>query len=174
MYPIPRRAHRIAELLSPASPIERFTMAPATRLCLLPLRQGAAVARGTRVSRVIAAARSIHSNPAQPAKVAPVYGTGPPPEPPLPSAEFANEIRDERLARRRRQAEMLKQAGDIKAMRDEQREDQRQENKTTKPTMVKRRFWKNVDVKEVNGMSPSPASTIPPSPHPPSPPKLIH
>jgi ATP synthase F1 complex assembly factor 2 len=145
-------------------------MAPATRLCLLPLRQGAAVSRGTRVTRVtaaVAAARAIHTNPAQPAKVAPVYGTGPPPEPPLPSAEFANEIRDERLARRKRQAEMLKHAGDIKAMREEQRAEQGQENKTTKPTSMKRRFWKNVDVKEVNGMLSSPAFT-------PSPPKLIH
>ena len=168
MYPIPRRAHRITDFLLPASPTERFKMAPATRLCLLPLRQGAAVSRGTRVTRVTAAAaaaRAIHTNPAQPAKVAPVYGTGPPPEPPLPSAEFANEIREERLARRRRQAEMLKQAGDIKAMREEQREDQRQEDKTAKPTMVKRRFWKNVDVKEVNGMSHTPHS-IPANAHP--------
>jgi hypothetical protein len=62
---------------------------------------------------------------------------------------------------------MLKHAGDIKAMREEQRAEQGQENKTTKPTSMKRRFWKNVDVKEVNGMLSSPAFT-------PSPPKLIH
>lgn len=156
MYPIPRRAHRITELFTPASPIEHLKMAPATRLCLLPLRPGAAVSRGTRVAAsASAAARAIHSNPAQPAKVVPVYGTGPPPEPPQPSAEFASEIRDERLARRKRQAEMLKRAGDIKAMRQEN-----QENKgLSKPTTMKRRFWKSVDVKEVDGM-PSPVLPI--------------
>ncbi|EAQ89766.1 hypothetical protein CHGG_06385 [Chaetomium globosum CBS 148.51] len=69
-------------------------MAPATRLCLLPLRPITSAARGT--ARVAAttnvATRSIHTIPAQSAKVVPVYGTGPPPEPPQPSAEFAAEI----------------------------------------------------------------------------------
>ena len=103
-------------------------MTPATRLCLLPLRPIASAARGT--TRVVAATtttRSIHANPAQSAKVVPVYGTGPPPEPPQPSEEFAAEVRNERLARRKRQAEMLRQAGDIKAMRREQQAQQQQQ-----------------------------------------------
>ncbi|KAK4042125.1 protein atp12, mitochondrial [Parachaetomium inaequale] len=129
-------------------------MAPATRLCLLlplrPVASAAASRGGARVAAAAAAAaRAIHSNPAQPAKVVPVYGTGPPPEPPQPSAEFAAEERDERLARRKRQAEMLRQAGDIKALRQQQK--QEQESGTTKPVGLKRRFWKDVDVKEVNG-----------------------
>lgn len=130
-------------------------MAPATRLCLVfPLRPVAsrgAVSRGTRA----AAARTIHNHPAQPAKVVPVYGTGPPPEPPQPSPEFAAEVRDERLARRKRQAEMLRQAGDLKALR------QQQESGTTKPGGLKRRFWKDVHVKEVNGMPPPTQPTTP-------------
>jgi ATP synthase F1 complex assembly factor 2 len=86
--------------------------------------------------------------------VVPVYGTGPPPEPPQPSAEFAAEERDERLARRKRQAEMLRQAGDIKALREQQRKEQQDSTGTTRPAVLKRRFWKDVDVKEVNGTTP--------------------
>ena len=140
-------------------------MAPATRLCLLPLRPIASVARGTtRVATTTATARSIHTNPAQAAKVVPVYGTGPPPEPPQPSEEFAADVRNERLARRKRQAEMLRQAGDIKAMRKEhQAQQQQQQQHGVRPTgVLKRRFWKDVNVKEVDGMPPL---SIPPS-HP--------
>ncbi|KAK4151453.1 protein atp12, mitochondrial [Chaetomidium leptoderma] len=127
-------------------------MAPATRLCLLlPLRPIASAGRRGAVSRstrgaAASAARAIHSNPAQPAKVAPVYGTGPPPEPPQPSLDFAAEVRDERLGRRKRQAEMLKQAGDIRAMLKQQRESGNNETDG-----IKRRFWKDVNVREVNG-----------------------
>lgn len=69
----------------------------------------------------------------------PVYGTGPPPEPPQPSAEYAA---DERIARRKRQAEMLRLAGDIR----------KQGAGSGKSTGLKKRFWKDVTVREVDGM----------------------
>ncbi|KAK4240108.1 protein atp12, mitochondrial [Achaetomium macrosporum] len=128
-------------------------MAPTTRLCLLlplrPVSSGAVtVPRSARVAAA-AAARAIHSHTAQPARVVPVYGTGPPPEPPQPSPEFVAEERaerEERLARRRRQAEMLKHAGDLKGLK------QQQQGGKTKSSGLKRRFWKDVHVREVNGM----------------------
>ncbi|KAL2180938.1 uncharacterized protein P884DRAFT_296653 [Thermothelomyces heterothallicus CBS 202.75] len=148
-------------------------MAPATRLCLLlPLRPAVAVAAaGTGVTAgaavrssrrritatTCAAARAIHSHPPQPAKVVPVYGTGPPPEPPQPSPELAAEEqaeRQERLARRKRQAELLRHAGDVKVSRQNLNQDQDQPGAgttTTKPRTLKRRFWKDVHVREVNG-----------------------
>ncbi|KAH6855040.1 hypothetical protein B0I37DRAFT_363756 [Chaetomium sp. MPI-CAGE-AT-0009] len=160
MYPIPRWSYPTLNSLPPVSPqsLGGFNMAPATRLCLLlPLRPAALAARSgsTRITTA-AAVRSIHANPAQPAKVVPVYGTGPPPQPPQPSAEFADEVRNERLARRKRQAEMLRQAGNIKAMRKEQQQQQQYQKDhgvgEIKPASVlKRRFWKDVIVKEVDG-----------------------
>ncbi|KAK4124877.1 ATP12-domain-containing protein [Parathielavia appendiculata] len=122
-------------------------MSPATRLCLvLPLRPVACRVAGgcTR-----AATRAIHSNPAQPAKVVPVYGTGPPPEPPQPDPEFTAQEREQRLARRRRQAELLNRAGDLKALKQQQQQDAK--NTKTSGGGLKRRFWKDVHVREVNG-----------------------
>ncbi|KAL2017378.1 hypothetical protein VTK56DRAFT_2258 [Thermocarpiscus australiensis] len=134
-------------------------MAPATRLCLLlPLRpvvcnlpsRGSQVAlAATATTAAAAAVRAIHSNPAQPAKVVPVYGTGPPPEPPQPSAEYAAE---ERIARRRRQAEMLREAGHIRAG-GKQSVGQGSTSIGAKKSSsgLKKRFWKDVHVREVNG-----------------------
>ncbi|GAB1311785.1 ATP synthase mitochondrial F1 complex assembly factor 2 [Madurella fahalii] len=110
-------------------------MAPATRICLLSLRSSSTTIAPSLRSTT---RRAIHSNPAQPAKVVPVYGTGPPPEPPQPSAEYAA---DERIARRKRQAEMLRLAGDIR----------KQTGGSGKSTGLKKRFWKDVTVREVNG-----------------------
>ncbi|KAK1779998.1 F1-ATP synthase [Copromyces sp. CBS 386.78] len=105
-------------------------------------------------------ARAIHSSPPEQAKVVPVYGTGPPPEPPKPAAGFAPSSNDSdpptrnggaipetqegtaadpwsRISRRKRQAAMLRAA-------------------TLPPTAgsssasggigLKRRFWKTVTV----------------------------
>ncbi|KAK3943096.1 protein atp12 [Diplogelasinospora grovesii] len=83
--------------------------------------------------------RTLHSQSAQPAKVVPLYGTGPPPEPPLPSAEYV----DSRIARRRKQAELLKQAKEIRSAASAKSGAQ------NKP--LKRRFWQDVHVREVNG-----------------------
>ncbi|KAK0665345.1 putative mitochondrial protein atp12 precursor [Cercophora samala] len=127
-------------------------MAPATRLCLfsLPLRGAGRTAlttttttTTTAVPRTVGVLRRmmIHTNPPQPAKVVPVYGTGPPPEPPAPAAEYAVE---ERLARRRKQAEMLRQA------RDMRKNGSRTSSDPNAP-VVKKRFWKDVAIKEVDG-----------------------
>ncbi|KAK0737582.1 hypothetical protein B0T21DRAFT_286079 [Apiosordaria backusii] len=121
-------------------------MAPATRHCLsLPLRAGRAALTSTTIPRTAVASdrRRIHNNPPQEAKVQPVYGTGPPPEPPTPAAEYAVE---ERLARRRRQAEMLRQARDI-------RKNGANGGGKVDPNapVLKRRFWKDVAIKEVDG-----------------------
>lgn len=71
--------------------------------------------------------------------------------------------REERLARRRRQAELLRHAGGIQGLRkDAQAHAQtqgqgqgqgQQHGKKGGSTGLKRRFWKDVSVKEVDGMS---------------------
>lgn len=83
-------------------------------------------------------ARLIHASAARTANVAPVVGTGPPPEPPVPAAGTLHE----RVARRRKQAEMLKSAKDIRAARDGK-----------DGGGFKRRFWKDVSVAVVDGRS---------------------
>ena len=137
-------------------------MASASRLCLLhQLRPAASSGTSRAVSHAstrLAATtttRAIHTHPAAPAKVVPVYGTGPPPEPPHPADEFAAADRAARLARRRKHAELLKQAGDIKAMlRQQQQQDAASGGKTkTSAAGLTRRFWKDVTVREVDGAS---------------------
>ncbi|KAK0655895.1 hypothetical protein B0T16DRAFT_398006 [Cercophora newfieldiana] len=128
-------------------------MAPATRLCtaVLPLRQASATAaKSGLASRAV---RAIHHQPAQPAKVVPVYGTGPPPEPPTPSLEYTDATA--RIARRRRQAELLKQAKEVRAAataRNAQSKSGIAPSSTQqKSTGLKKRFWKEVSVQEVDG-----------------------
>ncbi|KAJ9155444.1 hypothetical protein NKR23_g2010 [Pleurostoma richardsiae] len=84
--------------------------------------------------------RCISTSPPAPASVAPVYGTGPPPEPPVPSAEHP----DARIARRRRQAELLRQAQGLRGLK-------KTDSNSAKAAGLKRRFWQHVDVKEVDG-----------------------
>ncbi|VBB72899.1 Putative mitochondrial protein atp12 precursor [Podospora comata] len=140
MHPLPRQLLSSSRSHPPPLSSDRFAnMAPATRLCLtLPLR-----AAGRRRTAAFTSSRTIHNNPPKPAKVVPVYGTGPPPEPPTPAAEYAVE---ERLARRKRQAEMLRQARDI-------RKNNGNNSKPADPNapVLKRRFWKDVSIKEVVG-----------------------
>ena len=71
----------------------------------------------------------------------PICGTGPPPDPPVPKAEADAR---ERIARRRRQAEMLKQARGIRSA-------QKPSGGDGRSGLLKRRFWKDVSVKEVDG-----------------------
>ncbi|KAF4973183.1 hypothetical protein FZEAL_9400 [Fusarium zealandicum] len=80
--------------------------------------------------------RPIHSTVAKPANVAPIVGTGPPPEPPIPATVNAHQ----RVARRKRQAEMLKNAREL-----------RNANVTKGGGGLKKRFWKDVTVQEVDG-----------------------
>jgi ATP synthase mitochondrial F1 complex assembly factor 2 len=103
-------------------------MKPAARLSMRAL---------TRLVNPIAPSRSIHSTVVKPANVAPILGTGPPPEaPPAPAAVNAYH----RAERRRKQAELLKNA---KHLRDVE--------SGKVGGMLRKRFWKNVSVREVDG-----------------------
>jgi hypothetical protein len=79
--------------------------------------------------------RTIHITASKAANVAPVLGTGPPPEPPTPEVRNIHE----RVERRRKQAELLKQAKVIRNAKD------------GKTTTLRKRFWKEVTVQEVDG-----------------------
>ncbi|KAG7108579.1 Protein atp12 like protein [Verticillium longisporum] len=90
--------------------------------------------------------RSLSSTVFKTADVAPVVGTGPPPEAPRSAAEFSAESKlsqeaAAKLARRKRQAEMLEMAQEIRNAAS---------MKGVKGGL-KRRFWKEVRVEEVDG-----------------------
>ncbi|KAK1701268.1 hypothetical protein BDP55DRAFT_709606 [Colletotrichum godetiae] len=120
-------------------------MKPSTRI---PLRLFTATASSPLASSArrscALGARAISTTPLKPAEVAPVVGTGPPPEPPI--ADIAAEDRAAaariRVERRRKQAEMLKHAKRIRTSA---------EAKSSKPGALKRRFWNDVSVQEVDG-----------------------
>jgi ATP synthase F1 complex assembly factor 2 len=81
--------------------------------------------------------RLMHATACRTANVTSVLGTGPPPEPPVPtSGELL-----EKVARRRKQAEMLKSAKDIRTAKDGK----------GKSSGLKKRFWKDVNVVSVDG-----------------------
>ena len=82
-------------------------------------------------------ARLLHSTVVRTANVAPIVGTGPPPEPPMPAAGTLHE----RVQRRRKQAEMLKYAKEIRSAQ------------AGKTGGLKKRFWKDVSVSEADGAS---------------------
>jgi ATP synthase F1 complex assembly factor 2 len=82
----------------------------------------------------------------------PVYGTGPPPEPPQPVDEYAAEERLARIARRKKHANVLRLAEDIKDAAKQHHES----TDKSKGSGLKRRFWKEVNVREVNGTLPTP------------------
>ncbi|EEY15618.1 conserved hypothetical protein [Verticillium alfalfae VaMs.102] len=90
--------------------------------------------------------RSLSSTVFKTADVAPVVGTGPPPEAPRSAAEFSAESKlgqeaAAKLARRKRQAEMLEMPQEIRNAAS---------MKGVKGGL-KRRFWKEVRVEEVDG-----------------------
>jgi ATP synthase F1 complex assembly factor 2 len=114
--------------------------APAQTALRLPLR----LIPGRPIlapSSTILCLRHIHSTPATPATVSPIHGNGPPPEAPLPAA---NSI-EERLARRKRQADMLRAARDIRAAQKPTAKSK------AKAQNLPKRFWKDVHVHEVDG-----------------------
>lgn len=90
-----------------------------------------------RHHRTAAAAAAIHSSAPDPANVAPFYATGPPPDPPQPSAEHPYA----KIERRRKQAELLRTAKEIRTAADA---------KGKSP--LRKRFWQHVYVKEIDGM----------------------
>ncbi|KAI9814236.1 MAG: ATP synthase complex assembly protein atp12 [Pycnora praestabilis] len=75
----------------------------------------------------------LHTTAPKPATPLPVTAHGPPPSPPVPAATHS----EDRVARRRKQAALLKRGQDLRASQ-------------MKPgTAMKKRFWKDVSVKEV-------------------------
>lgn len=84
--------------------------------------------------------RAIHHSAPDPADVSPFHATGPPPEPPQPAAEHPYA----KIERRRKQAELLKKAKDLRNASSTGAE------KAKSP--LRKRFWDNVYVKEVDGM----------------------
>ncbi|KZZ93319.1 ATP12 ATPase family protein [Moelleriella libera RCEF 2490] len=82
--------------------------------------------------------RWIHSTGTAAANVAAVLGAGPPPEPPTPSPAVRN--MHERIERRRKQADLLQQAKVIRNAKD------------GKMRALRKRFWKNVSVQEVDAL----------------------
>lgn len=89
-------------------------------------------------SQPIAARAALHYSASDPANVAPFCATGPPPEPPQPAAEHPYA----KVERRRKQAELLKSA---KELRDAG------SGKSPGKSPLKKRFWQDVHIKEVDG-----------------------
>lgn len=84
--------------------------------------------------------RCLHTTPPSPATVAPAAFTasGPPPAAPTPSPEHV----DIRVARRRKQAELLKKGQDMRAVTSGK----------GGGTAKMKRFWKDVHVQHTEGM----------------------
>ncbi|KAG6121600.1 hypothetical protein E4U13_004336 [Claviceps humidiphila] len=102
-------------------------MRPNARLPLRLLSRTAALSQSQ--------CRTMHITACKAATVAPTLGAGPPPEPPTPTVRNMTE----RIERRRRQADMMKQ---VKVIRNAQ---------DGKTTTLRKRFWKEVTVSEVDG-----------------------
>ncbi|RYO78302.1 hypothetical protein DL766_009009 [Monosporascus sp. MC13-8B] len=100
--------------------------------------------------------RPIHGTPPAPATVSPVHGQGPPPDPPQPTADSEQA----RLERRRKQAELLQRARDARTagVAEKQsptnppsRPSNSGDKTNTKTPLLRKRFWKDVHVREVDG-----------------------
>ncbi|KAI1181235.1 hypothetical protein F4777DRAFT_8177 [Nemania sp. FL0916] len=96
--------------------------------------------------------RHIHSTSASPAVISSVTAPGPPPQPPSPAVDSSGA----RLARRKKHAALLEKAQEI---RSANRPPTSSSTPSTSPTtttagsspLAKRRFWKHVHVREVEG-----------------------
>lgn len=77
----------------------------------------------------------LHTSPPKPAAIGPITVHGPPPSAPVPSIEHV----DIRVARKRKQADLLKRGQDLKS------------GKAGNAAKTKR-FWKDVHVRKVDGM----------------------
>ncbi|KAI0805427.1 hypothetical protein GGR55DRAFT_655080 [Xylaria sp. FL0064] len=97
-------------------------------------------------------ARHIHATPASPATVAPIHGTGPPPQPPRPAPDSANA----RLERRKKHAALLERAQEIRASSKQPSSATAPQDGTNTQSapvspLARRRFWQHVHVREVDG-----------------------
>merc|ERR1712093_464227 len=153
------------------------TMKRITQSHLTSLRLASSSSQIYRSVTLQCRAQNIHTTTPQPATVQPLTASGPPPKVPIPSAEHV----DSRVARRRKQAELLKRGLDLKAIA----------GGTGGGSAKTKRFWREVHVKSVdeglqihldtrprNSHSPrmGPPDLRPPSPaaapHPPHIPRL--
>ncbi|RYP57763.1 hypothetical protein DL769_009296 [Monosporascus sp. CRB-8-3] len=106
--------------------------------------------------------RPIHGTPPAPATVSPIHGQGPPPDPPQP----APDSEQARFERRRKQAELLQRAQDIRTAAAAEKQPPTNlpspqqspswlsssgDKATTKTSPLRKRFWKDVYVREVDG-----------------------
>lgn len=81
--------------------------------------------------------RYLHTTPVKPATVAPITASGPPPSAPIASADHV----DSRVARRRKQAELLKRGRDLRSIAAG----------SGGGTAKQKRFWNDVHVKHADG-----------------------
>ncbi|KAI1391985.1 ATP12-domain-containing protein [Hypoxylon trugodes] len=131
-------------------------MKPPTRIplgsAICKQLQHAPIKPATTPLPLIARQRQIHTTPTTPATVSPIHGSGPPPEAPVPAADSATT----RLERRKKQAELLEKA---QAIRQQQSQSQplssaspfSARKKARDSNLLKKRFWKDVHVHEVEG-----------------------
>lgn len=125
-------------------PLTRLPTRGISRLLLsssAPHRCSAALASLAGSCQAAATSAAIHSSAPDPADVAPFYATGPPPEPPQPAAEHPYA----KIERRRKQAELLRSAKEIRSASTAGA------GKGKGKTPLKKRFWQDVHVKEVDG-----------------------
>ncbi|KAI2615050.1 ATP12-domain-containing protein [Hypoxylon sp. NC1633] len=129
-------------------------MKPPTRIALRSaVRQQLQCVTHPPPSRPLITCRhQIHTTPPAPATVSPIHGTGPPPQPPVPAVDHTSS----RLQRRKKQAELLKKA---QAIRQSQSQPKSSSNSTPPSdakisrdaALLRKRFWKDVHVHEVDG-----------------------
>jgi hypothetical protein len=120
-------------------PSSTITIPKMKRITQFPLADGSRAIRSCSSPRLSSqlAQRCLHRSPPKPATVAPITASGPPPTAPIPSAEHV----DSRVARRRKQAELLKKGQDLRAVASGK----------GGGTSKMKRFWKDVHVKKVDG-----------------------
>lgn len=110
-------------------------------------------------------ARLFHSSPVKAAIAHPITAHGPPPKAPAPSPEFGEQQqREEQQTQQTQQQEQQQQKEQQREEEQEQRKQEEEEDvelaeaekgapaKLSKPTPLKKRFWRNVDVREKPGM----------------------
>lgn len=109
------------------------------RITQLPISESALTLRicPRHHTASIFAQRNFHAPPASHATVEPITAAGPPPNPPTPSAHHS----DGRVARRRKQAELLKRGQDLRSVTA----------KKGGGSAKTKRFWKHVHVHQVDG-----------------------
>ena len=109
-------------------------------ISLFPFTAGTKLIRSCKSSQILSLSSKsfLHTSPPKTATVAPITASGPPPTAPTPSAEHV----DCRVARRRKQAELLKRGQDLRAVA----------GGTGGGTASSKRFWSHVFVKHANGI----------------------